>query len=372
MLWLREIDALGSCERHYIVEAELGSEILIPGLVTYPEPGSAQRLRIITFEPDSTGLYKYILRFRCPQRPVPEGEAVPPEFLQEGTSKGYVFPDGPIGELAALLSLRLQARFFLLSTSLRNGGEHDDVVQKTEHAPLRGRYGRHVDRVIFTVTDKNTTQLAPFLDKIRSIPAKHHLEIAVAADHYARALRMVGVDEEMVFVRLVSAVEKVMGKHPGDPLADKLLEVDGLTREEIGELKTTLQARRSGARFVAFLEKYSAGFFDAEPREPAHIQVKPETLGAVAKAIYRARSGYLHAGDPMYLSAIFPGSPQWHSDPSVGRTWQNRSFTQEQKLPCADFFHRLVRHCLLARIDELAAENAVAAATLEPRRQADA
>jgi len=76
--------------------------------------------------------------------------------------------------------------------------------------------------------------------------------------------------------------------------------------------------------------------------------------------------------DPMYLSAIFPGSPQWHSDPSVGRTWQNRSFTQEQKLPCADFFHRLVRHCLLARIDELAAENAVAAATLEPRRQADA
>lgn len=85
--------------------------------MTYPDPDSALRLRIVTFGPDTTGLYKYILRFRCPQRAVPEGEAVPPEFLEEGTSKGYVFPDGPIGELVALFSLRLQARFFLLSTT---------------------------------------------------------------------------------------------------------------------------------------------------------------------------------------------------------------------------------------------------------------
>src|SRR5450432_454941 len=68
---------------------------------------------------------------------------------QEGTSKGYVFPEGIIGELVALLSLCLQARFFVLSTSLRNGGEHDEVVHKAELVPLRGRYGPHLDRVVF-------------------------------------------------------------------------------------------------------------------------------------------------------------------------------------------------------------------------------
>jgi hypothetical protein len=55
----------------------------------------------------------------------------------------------------------------------------------------------------------------------------------------------------------------------------------------------------------------------------------------------------------MYLSRISTQFPAWHSDPSVGQTWDNRKYSQEQKLPCADFFHRLVRHCLLARIEEL-------------------
>jgi hypothetical protein len=57
----------------------------------------------------------------------------------------------------------------------------------------------------------------------------------------------------------------------------------------------------------------------------------------------------------MYLSPLYQQFPHWHMDASVGQTLQNRSFTQEQKLPCADFFHRLVRHCVLARVEELAA-----------------
>ena len=162
----------------------------------------------------------------------------------------------------------------------------------------------------------------------------------------------------MVFVRLVSAVEKAMEEHAADSLSEKLMRVEGLSKSETAELKTMLQARRACARFIAFLEKYSAGFFNGEAREPAHIQVTPETLGTWAKAIYRARSGYLHAGDPMYLSGISAEFPAWHSDPSAGKIWDNRVYSQDQKLPCADFFHRLVRHCLLARIEELAGENA--------------
>lgn len=78
----------------------------------------------------------------------------------------------------------------------------------------------------------------------------------------------------------------------------------------------------------------------------------------MARAIYRARSGYLHSGDPMYLSPVSQVFPGWHMGASVGQTLQDRSFSKEQKLPCADFFHRLVRHCILARIEEMASEAA--------------
>jgi hypothetical protein len=83
--------------------------------------------------------------------------------------------------------------------------------------------------------------------------------------------------------------------------------------------------------------------------------VTPETLSAVATAIYRARSGYLHNGDPMYISQRLAQFPGCHMDPTVGKWEQNRAFTTAQKLPTTEFFHRLVRHCLLARIEELAA-----------------
>jgi len=353
MLWLREIDALALAASSHTIEAELGSEVLVPGLVDYAS--GAVWLRPVTFTLDQAGLFKYVLRLRCAERTVPEGEAVPSEFLRIGTSNGYVYPSGSAGELVALLSLVVQARFYLLSVTMRHG-PNGDGIHKTEWAPLRAGNGVHLDRVLFTAGHANTTQLAPLLDRVRSIRSEHHLAVAVAADHYARAVRLVGVDEEMVFVRLVSAVEKIMGNHAEDALSQKVLAHDGFTDEERKALKTTFQARRSGARFIEFLLKYSAGFFAGEATEPAHTQVTPENLKTVARAIYNARSGYLHSGDPMYLSPVNQVLPGWHMGATVGQTWQDRSFSRAQKLPCADFFHRLVRHCILARIDEMVAE----------------
>jgi hypothetical protein len=353
MLWLRELDALGGAPASHVLEAELASEVLVPGLLEYAE--KAIRLRPVTYAPDHTGLYKYVLQLKCAERAAPEGADESPELLHAGTSDGYVFATGAMGELAALLSLITQARVFLLSVCTRRAGD-GDVAYKTEFVPLRVNHGVHVDRVLFAPSGKNSTHLGPLLDKLRTVATKHHLAIAVAADHYARAVRLVGVDEEMVFVRLVSAVEKMMGAHASDALSEKLLLMEGLTDDERKDLRTTLLARRARARFVAFLGKYSAGFFDGEAREPGHTQVTPENLSSVAGAIYKARSGYLHSGDPMYLSPVSQVLGSWHMAPTVGQTWQDRSFTREQKLPCADFFHRLVRHCILARIDELAAE----------------
>ena len=281
--------------------------------------------------------------------------------LLQGTREGYLFRGGLVDELAALLSLRLQARFYVLSTSLRGVMSHD-LPLKTEFAPLRMPAGPYRDAVVFSEADRNLcTHLLPFLDQIRSVPPKYHLEVAIAANHYARALREIGVDEEMVFVRLVSAIEKMAAPQaiPEDPLneldLENLIRVSDLGAAQLQELRTMFRTRRTKARFIAFLQEYSAGFFHTERREPSHTQVTPENLMSVAAAVYDARSGYLHSGDPMYLSRPIPQFPNWHMAPSEGMTWQDRSFKAAQKLPRADFFHRLVRHCLLARIGALTA-----------------
>lgn len=355
MLWIRNLEAVASAEATYLVEAELGSELQIPGLLSYAD--GAVLCGPATFEPDPTGLYKYVLRIQVPQSA--EGPNVPEEALRQGTREGYLFREGPVGELVALFSLRLQARFFVLSTSVRGLTSHD-LPLKTEFAPLRGPTRHRADAVVFSQADRNLcTDLLPFLDEVRSVPSKYHLEVAIAANHYARALREICVDEEMVFVRLVSAIEKMAAEQPipDDPLNDKNLEqlvrVCELGAAQVEELRIMFRTRRAKSRFIAFVEKYSAGFLDAERREPLHTQVTPENLASVAAAVYDARSGYLHSGDPMYLSRPVAQFPDWHMDPSVGMTWQDRSFKAEQKLPRADFFHRLVRHCLLTRIRRL-------------------
>ncbi|MFZ2445541.1 MAG: hypothetical protein WAW37_04220 [Syntrophobacteraceae bacterium] len=358
MLWIRNLDALGSAESSYVVEAELGSELQIPGLLTYAD--GAVLLGPATFEADSNRLFKYVLRLRLPRSA--DGSVSTEELVRKGTREGYLFQDGPIGELVALFSLRLQARLFILSTSMRYMTAHD-LPLKTEYAPLRGRIGPHLDGVVFSRGDRNLyTSLLIFLDDIRAIPPKYHLEVVVAANHYTRALREIGVDEEMVLVRLVSAIETAAMKQaiPDDLLGDTNLEqlilTGELTDDQVEELRRVLKTRRTKSRFIAFIEEYSTGFFDAEPREPAHTQVTPENLASVAGAVYDARSGYLHNGDPMYLSRPVLEFPAWHMDPSVGMVWQDRSFNAKQKLPRADFFHRLVRHCLLSRLSKLIRE----------------
>jgi hypothetical protein len=121
--------------------------------------------------------------------------------------------------------------------------------------------------------------------------------------------------------------------------------------------RRTLDTRKTKARFVQFLAQYSKGFFDGEAREPVHTQVTPKTLPAIATAIYNARSGYLHNGDPMYISRGVPSFPGWHMDPSVGMRDGERKFVAKEKLPYIVFAHRLIRYCLLAYIRSLVPGN---------------
>jgi hypothetical protein len=228
-------------------------------------------------------------RCRAVQIPPPPARIDSPTGAPpKGTLRGYVFRDGPIGELLALFSLFLEARFYLLSISDRASAQ-DSFPVKRELQPLRGTFGPDLDEVIFSGTDRNfATGLGPFLDEIRSIPSEKHQAVAFAANHYARALRQIGIDDEMVFVRLVSAVESVNGQQtiPDVRVDGRTLEqrlgLCQLTDDERKEFEKLIQTRMARQRFVAFLEEFSRGFFDREAREPELTQVTQERLGGMA------------------------------------------------------------------------------------------
>jgi len=350
MYWIRNAEAVAESSETHIVEAELGSEARVTGELEYGD-GSIF-LRPLTMGPDSRGLFKYVLRVKMPSERA--------EVEAAATKQGYVMPGGVIGELVALASLGLHARFFLLATTLRGLGRTDTPLMKTEFRSPSEAAIRGVDATLFGQAERNFTNgFGPFLREVETAPQKFHLELAVAAERFANALRLVGDDEELVFVSLVSAIERLATAQPfaGDLLSDcepsRIFRTDTLQPEQLEELTQLIKYRKVKQRFVAFLQQYSEGFLDAEPREPAHTQVTPENFGRVMAAIYDARSGYLHNGDPMYLSQRGASAPGWHMDATVGRRWQDRTYTQNQKLPHAEFFHRLVRHCILARLREL-------------------
>jgi hypothetical protein len=347
MFWMRMLD--GPEENSNVLEAELSSEVMIPGLLNYRSGSIVAKFSTVRRDP--SGMYKYGLRLRTPA-------SVAEKFWTEPKRDGYIFRKGPVGELIALFSLSLQARLYLLWTGVAVMA--DGIPVKNEHWPIRGRAGLDVDPIVFSETDRNfTNSLPPLLDCLIELPVKYHQRIITAAEHYGRALRYIGIDDEMVYVRLVSAVETVARDQPvpGDLFegvrAEQVLKLDELSEDQQGELRRTFDTRKSKARFVEFLVQYSKGFFDGEAREPVHTQVTPENLPKIAAAIYNARSGYLHNGDPMYISPGVPMFPSWHMDASVGMIDGEREFVAKQKLPYLVFAHRLVRHCLLTYIRSL-------------------
>ncbi len=120
-----------------------------------------------------------------------------------------------------------------------------------------------------------------------------------------------------------------------------------MSKEQKKELKIVFDVRKSRKKFTRFIEQYSSGFFKGGILKAKHLKIRRADLGEVLKTIYTARSKYLHAGKPMFLSMPIKGGEKWDTDPTSGMIVDNRSFTKSQKLPYAYFFEGLVRHCLL-------------------------
>ena len=346
MGWIRNLEVLGDAPQQYTVEYELGSECRIPGLLDYAD-GKIICAGMSTEESrDGLWLYNLVLRF-------PTG---PHQINREANEKGYYFKDGILGELMALMSLFFRCRFYLISSRLVPESPMLGMTIKTEYPFLRVRFNPGIHPPLFANQNRNFgTDFKPFLDTVRRLNNLLHQDFILACHHYARATREVGIDPEMVFIRLVSSIEalsKSLTLSRADDVLEegkitRLIDDSDLSREQKGELKNVFSVRRSRKRFIRFIEQNSTGYFKGGNFKARHLKIKKANLAAVLDPIYIARSKYLHVGEPMYLSKSFKGGEKWDTDPTSGMISDSRIFSAARKLPYGFFFEGLVRQCLL-------------------------
>lgn len=352
MLWILNIEKLKKKDlRSYYIEYEIASECYISGLLNY------QNGKILcgplTMEKDKNGLYHYALKIKFSS----------PEELynhKKAKRKGYLFKEGILGEILSLISIFFQCRFYLIASY---SGELTDKSIKVKHEYSVDYYpcNPYIHPSIFLNKAKNFTKgLGEFLESIKSLNPELHQKFILACFHYARALKEIGKDNEMVFIRLVSSIEALSKdfdlKGKDDLLAGKNFDdiiINGvLIEEEKVELEKTFENRKARMKFKRFIEKYSKGFFKGGNYKVKHTRIFKKDLGKTLDAIYSARSKYLHAGEPMYLSLPIKGEHNWDTDPSLSMVIDRRRIPKSQKLPYTHWIERLVRHSLLNYLED--------------------
>lgn len=349
MGWIRSLEALARGVLPYTAEYELGSECSLHGLLDYGDG------RIIcapmSLGRSKDGLWLYSLLISFPQGPV---DAM--EQIRKADAKGYYFKDGILGELLALLSLFFRCRFYLISSRLTHENPRSGMNGKTEYPFIRINCDPGIHPPVFQSEGKNlAVGFNEFLDRVKTLDRKLHQNFVLACYHYRRAVNEIGVDAEMVFIRLVSAIE-ALSKDTKLARRDDVLEAQGvadlitqsnLSAELRSELRSAFDVRKSRLKFVRFIEEYCAGYFKGGNFKAAQLKIKKADLGKVLDRIYRARSQYLHTGEPMFLSRPMRGGENWDTDPSQDMIADNRAISGKLKLPYAYFFEGLVRQCLL-------------------------
>lgn len=352
MAWVRNLDKLRTqtC-RSYQIEYEIATEVHIPGVLDYAD--GRVLCGCYAAEPARSGLRKYLLRVTVA---APEE----PYYNPSADRKGYLFRDGIPGELLALFSLFFQCRFYLLAAYTGELSPRS-IRSRFDYEPVYIPCDARVDPYILGAGSRSfAAGLADFLATVERLPQEHHQQFALSCHHYLRALREIGVDEEMIFIRLVSAVEALSAKYgvlkTGDDdftgqAFDDVVRTELLSADQREELQTVFAARRSRLKFVRFLESHATGFFRGGKAKAPHCRIRRCALIRTLNAIYKNRSAYLHLGEPMFLSHRAGAPAQWDTDPGGESIIDNRRLPADMKLPYPYFFHRLVRHCLRAFLD---------------------
>lgn len=351
MGWIRNIEELSTENSNsYTFDYEIATECQIVGVLNYKN--GMILCGPLTLDKDQNGQYHYLLKVK---------QAAFKGYNKQASKKGYYFKDGISGELLALFSLHFQCRFYLLATYSGELSKNGARI-KTLNRFLYKTCESYIHPPIFSSKARNFAGLSIFLDSIKALKAERHQQFILACNHYARSLKEIGVDHEMAFIRLVSAVEalskdialsKKEDLFSGKNL-DDIIKGVVLSGDEKKELEKIFDNRKSSKKFVAFVRKYSKGYLKGGNYKAKHCKITKKQLPDILKTIYDARSSYLHVGEPMHLSrpSMHVIGRKWDTDCSMGGIIDNRSFSVSQKLPHTYFFEGLVRHCLRGFLNE--------------------
>jgi len=350
MQWILAIEEAKKAKKKdtYFSDYEICSEVRIPRVLNY---GNGALMCSLFQEADSNGLFTYIIRVKHILKEYKFDES-------KYSKEGYFFKDGLIGELMAIFSVYFQARFFLKATV---SGELTPKSIRMRHEN-KFRYVRtHPSRnyEMFT-TDKernwaHENGLKAFLDRISSIDQSYHQGLMRAFFWYLEAVKEIGIDSQLFFIKMVSAIEALLRFLPKSPdeFEQKLLEVvenrdNSFDGDEIQEVRNWFNNRKIGHRFVTFFKTYSVGFVKGGKRKAKHCYIPKKDVDDYIRRIYNARSAYLHSGKPMYLSEdmVMESARKWDLDGSSGMMADRKKFDDKEKLPRMRWFERISNYSM--------------------------
>jgi hypothetical protein len=247
MRWILNLEEIETRSWHWM-EYEIASEGFVDGL--FQHDNGAILCGALDFTPDEAGLYHYLLKIKTAEWTKPK----------DATKKGYVFPDGTIGELLALFSLHFRRRFYLVSSSFGELTDHSLKIRTLLPLSRICCPSSTHPQVFSSERHDWSGGVNKYMDTVRKLDSRYHLEFMQAANHYARALREIGIDQEMVFIRLVSSVESLSTKKhvklskDDDPLGDLDVEACNLSGDQKAAIKGLLDTTKPKLRFVALLQ----------------------------------------------------------------------------------------------------------------------
>ncbi|GEM_PF-4549094 len=266
-------------------------------------------------------LYNYELQ-------ITNGYADPYEYNTKGglvlvgSKKGY-YSLSQEDEIVSLLSLFSHSRFTLVSS---RQGTHTAKSIATSfgdqfvYLPCNKGWIRKSE--IFQSKNKDMWEFSNFLKKVIRLDSHHHQKFYYAVSNYANALRIIGFQDEIAYIRFISAINSLS--------------------------KTSLGDRKG---FIEFILSYCNGYFSTKRPSWPRSWVTEENLEKYLNIIYEARSRYLHQGVPLCISEVFDYFDEMgrghYLDLAVGKMVDQRVWGKFDMLPNILFFESLVRHCLL-------------------------
>lgn len=353
MRWIRYIEAsnsqiLSNTLNWHHEYYEFASDKEIRGFLNY---ANGLILCSIEEERDVNGLFKYLLRFKyfVPSEPF--------AFDETNYSKdGYYFQHGMIGELLSIFSVYFQARFFLIAQRSGDLTEHR-LSRRNQYTLNFKKLDDVLHAQLLKKSDYSWDTVSVFLDQLRDIDSVDHQRIINAFFWYAEAVRELGNNVELFFVKMVSCIESLAQNKQfiyKDDLNKKLEQFQQsfeLTHEEKSEINNWLNNRKIQYKFVQFIQKYSHGFFKGGNRKPKECFIKKGDAERNLINIYSARSKYLHSGDTMYHCDDYMGYRDWDVFPGSGLMVDQKKFFKREQIPRSKWFESIVNYSLKSFIN---------------------